>query len=182
MLQNNESSWLEIWERKGREAAGKPEYGIADLLSADGFDGAMAQTGPLAQRHIASFIAQSLGVAAGTPDAFASPEDCRRAVEALPPSPDLPIFFEYNFLFVLAAGGRAEKAALGDHSPAGYAQRARFYAISPGARLLYAKGVAGYLIFLAEHTGLACAERCAGARSLLAAVQTYGDFLGGISR
>jgi SAM-dependent methyltransferase len=65
MLQNNEPSWLEIWERKGREAAGKSAYGIADLLSADGFDGAMAQTGPLAQRHIASLIAQSLGIGPG---------------------------------------------------------------------------------------------------------------------
>ena len=36
MLQNNEPSWLQIWERKGREAAGKPEYGIAELLTANG--------------------------------------------------------------------------------------------------------------------------------------------------
>ena len=36
--------------------------------------------------------------------------------------------FEYNFLYVLAAGGRPEKAARGDDTSAGYAQRARFYA------------------------------------------------------
>ena len=44
-------------------------------------------------------------------------------------------WFEYNFLYVLAADGRAEKAALGDHTPAGYRQRARFYAISDEGRL-----------------------------------------------
>ena len=71
-------------------------------------------------------------------------------------------FFEYNFLYVLAAGGRPEKAALGDHSPAGYAQRARFYAISAEARLNFAKAIAQYIIFLAENTGLAPAA-CAGA-------------------
>jgi hypothetical protein len=47
---------------------------------------------------------------------------------------------------------------------------ARFYAISPEARLLYAKGVAGYIVFLAEHTGLVPPERCAAARRLLARI------------
>jgi hypothetical protein len=91
-------------------------------------------------------------------------------------------FFEYNFLFVLAAGGRPEKSALGDHSPAGYAQRARFYAISSEARLHYARGVAGYLIFLAENTGLVPAERCAAARRLLERYTTLTDLLDDISR
>jgi hypothetical protein len=91
-------------------------------------------------------------------------------------------FFEYNFLFVLAGKGRWEKAALGDHSRAGYLQRARFYAISPVARLLYAKGVARYIVFLAEQTGLVAAGRCAAARTLLTRIQTYDEFLGGISR
>ena len=92
------------------------------------------------------------------------------------------IFFEYNFLFVLAAGGRPEKAALGDHSPAGYAQRARFYSVSASARLLYAKAVAGYIVFLAEHTGIAPAERCAAARGLLSRIQSLDEFLNEISR
>jgi len=91
-------------------------------------------------------------------------------------------FFEYNFLFVLAAGGRAEKSALGDHSPAGYAQRARFYAISPEARLNYARSTASYLIFLAESAGLVPVARCAAARSLLARYQTYDEFFNDISR
>jgi hypothetical protein len=76
-------------------------------------------------------------------------------------------FFEYNFLYVLAAGGRAVKAALGDHSPAGYAQRARFYAISPEARLNYAKAVARYMIFLARNTALVAAGRCDAAAARL---------------
>ena len=77
-------------------------------------------------------------------------------------------FFEYNFLYVLAAGGRADKSALGDHSPAGYAQRARFYAISADARLKYLTAVAGYIVFLANHTGLAPRDRCAEATERLA--------------
>ena len=52
---------------------------------------------------------------------------------------------------------------VGDHTPAGYRQRARFYAVSPEARLLFSKRIAAYLIFLAENTGLASKERCAAA-------------------
>ena len=128
------------------------------------------------------FIAGSLDKSGKSSEVFGSPGLCRAAVDALAPSPEHMIFFEYNFLFVLAAGGRPEKAALGDHSPAGYAQRARFYAISPGARLLYAKGVAGYIIFLAEHASLVPAERCAAARGLLARALSYGELLNDISR
>ncbi len=115
-------------------------------------------------------------------DCFASPAACRAALEALPPSAEHMFFFEYNFLYVLAAGGRAEKSALGDHTPAGYRQRARFYAISPEARLNYAKRVAAYLIFLAEHTGLAARERCAAAGKLLAGYTSLDAMLGDISR
>ena len=115
-------------------------------------------------------------------DVFASPETCRAAIEALPPSPDHMFFFEYNFLHVLAAGGRPEKAALGDHSPAGYAQRARHYSISDEARLLYSKRVADYLIFLCEETGLVPAERCAAVRKLLAGYETLSAMLDDISR
>ncbi len=119
---------------------------------------------------------------AGGADVFGSPAACRASLEALPPSPDHMFFFEYNFLYVLAAGGRPEKSALGDHTPGGYAQRARFYAISPEARLNYARGVAGYLIFLAEHTGLVAAGRCAAARKLLDRYQSYDELVGDISR
>jgi hypothetical protein len=91
-------------------------------------------------------------------------------------------FFEYNFLHVLAAGGRPEKSALGDHSAAGYPQRARFYAISSEARLLFAKGVAAYLIFLTEHTGLVPAERCSAVRKLLDGYSNLDAMLSDISR
>jgi hypothetical protein len=148
------------------------ELAVAGAFSADPTESRMART----------FIVDPLAKAGRPVDVFASPEACRAAVGALEPSPDHMFFFEYNFLFVLAAGGRADKAALGDHSPAGYAQRARFYSISPEARLLYSKGVAGYIIFLAEATGLAGAERCAAARSLLSRVRTHEEFLAEISK
>jgi len=62
MLQNVESSWKRVWERKGREADGKSTWSIEDLLRADGFDGAMARTGAAAQDHIARLIAESLDI------------------------------------------------------------------------------------------------------------------------
>ncbi|MDB6126810.1 MAG: hypothetical protein JWM35_706, partial [Verrucomicrobia bacterium] len=78
-----------------------------------------------------STIGRELGLdskrGGGTPptseEVFASAATCRAAIEALSPSPEHMFFFEYNFLYVLAADGRAEKAALGDHSAAGYRQR-----------------------------------------------------------
>jgi hypothetical protein len=123
------------------------------------------------------------GGAPPTPESvFASPAATRAALEALPPSAEHMFFFEYNFLYVLAAGGRPEKSALGDHTPAGYAQRARFYAISPGTRLLFAKRIAAYLIFLAENTGLASPERCTATSKLLASYPTLEAMLNDISR
>ncbi len=155
--------WLD-WHRFTLELA------LAGAFSADPTESRMART----------FIAASLG--GGAEGALASPQACRGALEALGPSPDHMFFFEYNFLFVLAAGGRASKGSLGDHSAAGYAQRARFYAISPEARLLYSKGVASYIVFLAEHTALVPAERCAAVRTLLSRIGSYGEFLSEISK
>ena len=129
-----------------------------------------------------AFISDSLAKSGKSLNVFGSPAECRAALEALKPSPDHMFFFEYNFLFILAAGGRPEKAALGDHTEKGFLQRSRFYAVSPLARLLYARGVAGYILFLAEHTGLASGERCAAARRLLARPQSYDEFLNDISR
>jgi hypothetical protein len=133
------------------------------------------------QKMARVFVTTSLAAAGRPADVFASPATCRAALAALPPSPEHMTFFEYNFLYVLAAGGKPEKAALGDHTAAGYAQRARFYAISPEARLIYSKGVAAYLIFLAETTGLAPAGRCAAARKLLSRYQSYAELVDGIS-
>ncbi|HEY3756136.1 MAG TPA: tagaturonate epimerase family protein [Opitutaceae bacterium] len=134
------------------------------------------------ERNLArSFIADTLARAGAAADVFASPAQCHAALAALPPSPDHVFFFEYNFLYVLAANGRADKAALGDHSEAGYAQRARFYAISDEARLLYAKRVAGYILFLAESTGLVPKEKCESARAVLDRIESYSGFIDSIS-
>ena len=133
------------------------EMALAGAFSADGTERKMAR----------DFITSALAPHQAD-DVFRSPAACRAALEALTPSPDYMFFFEYNFLYVLAAGGRADKSALGDHSPAGYAQRARFYAISADARLKYLKAVAGYIVFLANHTGLAPRDRCAEATERLA--------------
>ncbi len=128
------------------------------------------------------FISDALRKAGMKTDVFDEDDKCYEALRALSPSPDHMFFFEYNFLYVLAAGGRPEKSALGDHTPAGYAQRARFYAISPEARLLFAKRIAAYLIFLAENTGLASKERCAATSKLLAGYATLEAMLNDISR
>ncbi|MEX1117868.1 MAG: tagaturonate epimerase family protein [Terrimicrobiaceae bacterium] len=98
---------------------------------------------------------------------FSDPAATRLALETLPASPENMFWFEYNFLHVLAANGTPEKSGLGDHSPSGYRQRARFYSITPEARLNYTKNVARYLLFLAENTGLASKAACAAARSKL---------------
>ncbi len=129
-----------------------------------------------------SFVSDAL-VKSGRPaDVFVDERTTRAAIEALPASPEHMFWFEYNFLFVLAAEGRAAKAALGDHSPAGYRQRARFYQISPEARLRYSRNVAAYLLFLAENTGLAPAERCQAASRLLDSYTTLDAMIGDISR
>ena len=133
------------------------ELALAGAFSADATEQKMARV----------FITDALAKAGRGVEVFANPTVTRAALESLPPSPEHMFWFEYNFLFVLAGGGRAEKAALGDHTPAGYRQRARFYAISAEGRLNYARNVAAYLIFLAENTGLASAASCATARARL---------------
>ncbi|MDA3959350.1 MAG: tagaturonate epimerase family protein [Planctomycetota bacterium] len=106
----------------------------------------------------------------------------RAAVGALAPNPDHMLWFEYNFLFVLAADGSTNKAKLGDHSPAGYAQRARFYGgISDTGRLEFAKAVARYIIFLADTTGLASAATCQAASTKLDAYNDYASLLNDIA-
>jgi hypothetical protein len=97
------------------------DMAVAGSFSADATEQKMARV----------FVTTSLAACGKPTDVFASPATCRAALAALPPSAEHMTFFEYNFLYVLAAGGKPEKAALGDHSPAGYQQRARFYAISP---------------------------------------------------
>lgn len=114
-----------------------------------------------------------------TEGVFDSPEKLSEALEQLPPSPDHMFWFEYNFLFVLAAQGATDK--LGDHSPEGYCQRKRFYSISDQGKLLYAKQVAQYIIFLAESSGLIEPEKADNARSTLASYTQYEELLNDIS-
>ena len=73
------------------------ELALAGAFSADATEQKMART----------FVADALGASPATPvDVFGSPAACRAALEALPPSPDHMFLFEYNFLYVLAAGGQ----------------------------------------------------------------------------
>ena len=130
---------------------------------------------PVRQRFAREFVVHALAHEGRAEDgAFASPGALRAGLDALVPSPDHMFFFEYNFLYILAAGGSTSR--LGDHGAAGYAQRARFYGVSDDARLLYAKSVAGYILFLAETTGLAPATRVAAARERLAALPADAAF------
>ena len=146
------------------------DMAIAGAFSSDATERKMARM----------FMTTSLGVRphdSGAEDLFDSPTSCRMVFEELPPSPEYMFFFEYNFLYVLAAGGRPDKTSLGDHSPAGYAQRARFYAISPEARLNYSRAVADYIVFLAATTGLVEPNRCATASARLERYNSLDEML-----
>lgn len=123
------------------------------------------------------FIVDALEFEKASTDVFDSQNSCRAALEALEPNPDHMFWFEYNFLYVLAADGKAEKAALGDHSAAGYRQRARFYSISDEGRLQFARKVAEYIIFLARNTGLASGADCDAALTRLGSYASFDEFL-----
>lgn len=148
------------------------ELALLGSFSADATEQKMARV----------FVTDALAKSGKQTDVFANPTVTRAALEALPPSPEHMFWFEYNFLHVLAAGGRPEKAALGDHTPAGYQQRARFYTISDEGRLNFAKNIATYIVFLAENTALASAATCAAARKLLAGYTTLAGMLNDISK
>jgi hypothetical protein len=136
---------------------------------------------PTEQSMAREFIVDALNFEKADTEVFESPESCRAALEALTPNPDHMFWFEYNFLYVLAANGEAQKSALGDHSPAGYHQRSRFYSISVEGQLRYAIRVAQYILFLAETTGLAEKPVCDSARTKLEAYQSFADFIADIS-
>lgn len=148
------------------------ELALAGAYSADATEQKMARV----------FITDALAKTGRGTDVFANPTVTRAALESLPPSPEHMFWFEYNFLHVLAAGGRPEKTALGDHTPAGYRQRARFYGISDEGRLNFAKNIASYIVFLAENTGLSPAATCAAARKLLERYTTLDEMLNDISK
>jgi len=127
------------------------------------------------------FIVHALELEGRPSEVFEGRASCEAALAALSPSPEHMFWFEYNFLFVLAAEGSAAKSALGDHTEAGYRQRARFYAISAEGCLRYAKNVAEYLCFLADTTGMAEGEVCARALKRLGSYQSYAELLADIA-
>jgi hypothetical protein len=128
------------------------------------------------------FITDALTKSGRGAEVFANPTVTRAALESLTPSPEHMFWFEYNFLHVLAADGRPEKSALGDHTPAGYRQRARFYTISDEGRLNFAKNIATYIVFLAQNTGLAPAATCAAAVAKLAGYTSLSAMLNDIAK
>lgn len=119
------------------------------------------------QKFARIFIADALAKSGHGFEVFSSSDVVRAALESLQASPEHMFWFEYNFLHVLAADGRPDKLALGDHTPAGYRQRARFYTISDEGRLNFAKNIATYIVFLAQNTGLAPTAVCAAAEAKL---------------
>lgn len=133
------------------------------------------------QKMAREFVVVSLQFTNADVDVFASPDTCRTALEALTPSPDYMFWFEYNFLYVLAAGGEPLKSALGNHNQLGYQQRSRFYSISEEGRLRYAVRVAKYIVFLAETTGLINKEVCDASEAKLEAYSSLPDFIADIS-
>ena len=128
-----------------------------------------------------SFIDRTLSDAGRPAVEYSDEASVRAALQALEPNPDHMLWFEYNFLYVLAADGSTDKAKLGDHGPAGYAQRARFYGISPSGRLEFDEAVARYIIFLANTTGLRPATICEAATTKLDAYTDYADLLADIA-
>ena len=133
------------------------------------------------RRMARHFITHALELEKRPSDVFGDHGSCTAALATLSPNPDHMFWFEYNFLYVLAAEGKAAKSALGDHTKSGYTQRARFYAVSDEGRLRYAKNVAEYLLFLAETTGMAGPQACELARAKLARYKAYADLLADIA-
>jgi hypothetical protein len=147
-------------------------YGFTRELAAQG----AFSPDPVRQGFARDFVRHALRHEGRPSDgAFESPAALREVLGGLPPSPDHMFWFEYNFLYVLAASGATGR--LGDHGPDGYAQRARFYAVSDQTRLAFAKNVADYILFLAETTGLSSAPAVAAARARLAGFASHAAFL-----
>ncbi|QXD26015.1 hypothetical protein F7C95_09110 [Opitutia bacterium ISCC 51] len=146
------------------------DLAVAGAFSAD----------PTEQKMAREFIVDALNFEKTNTEVFESAASTRTALEALRPNPDHMFWFEYNFLYVLAADGVAEKSSLGDHSPAGYKQRARFYSISDEGRLRYAVKVAEYICFLADTTGLVDAQVCQNVKSKLSNYVSFDNFIADI--
>jgi hypothetical protein len=133
------------------------------------------------QKMAREFIEHSLNFSGKSAADFSSKEVTKAQIDLLTPDPDHMLWFEYNFLYVLAANGSAAKDALGDHSPTGYRQRERFYAISDAGKLAFAKRIADYLIFLTQTTGGVSADTAAAAKARLAGITDYEALLADIA-
>jgi hypothetical protein len=155
----------------GDQALWRDWYGFTRELAIEGAFSDNAVRQKLAREFVLHALAHEKRPSDGV---FESAGRLRQALLALPASPDHMFWFEYNFLYVLAGDGKA--ARLGDHGPAGYAQRARFYAVSPQAQLAFARNVAGYILFVAETTGLAAADAVAAARRRLEGLRDLDAF------
>ncbi len=151
-------------------------YGFTRDLACEGAFSENATRRQLAREFIAHALQIEGRPAAG---AFDSPQALRQTLASLPPSPDHMFWFEYNFLYVLAAEGSTRR--LGDHGQAGYEQRRRFYRISDEGRLRFAKNVAGYILFLAETTGVSPPAKVAQARGRLAGYGSNAELLADIA-
>jgi ubiquinone/menaquinone biosynthesis C-methylase UbiE len=60
-----EETWKDVWERKGVAAAGRAHYGLAELISADGFDSALGKTSEMSWTHLDNIIRSSLRIVPG---------------------------------------------------------------------------------------------------------------------
>jgi len=60
-----QETWKDVWERKGLSAAGKQQYTVAELFSADGFDTATGTTSAAAHARIGAMVQELLGAAPG---------------------------------------------------------------------------------------------------------------------
>ena len=58
-------TWKEVWERKGKAAAGRDRYSVEELFAADGFDTATGKTSEAGRARIGDVIRRNLGIAAG---------------------------------------------------------------------------------------------------------------------
>ncbi|MBL8994004.1 MAG: hypothetical protein JNM63_11735 [Spirochaetia bacterium] len=154
----------------------KDWYAFAKMIA---LDGAFAKN-EVQRKFARDFIDQTLALAKiDRPNRYDKRATLQKIVDGLTPSPEHMFWFEYNFLFVLAAGGLPKK--LGDHTKAGYIQRSRFYKISDEAKFHYARQVARYILFLAENTGIAPQSQLLAARTRLESYHGYSELLRDIS-
>lgn len=60
-----EENWKNIWEKKGHSASRTGNYSVADLFTADGFDGALGKISEASRNYIKTTVREKLGITAG---------------------------------------------------------------------------------------------------------------------